>query len=271
MDKRRRLHEGGVKKTTTGATKRPSGTHSFRARIECFRPSPPPREPTPLPETTPTEAFFRALERELDARRAAAKHGDVDASAPRNSSSPPLAPANLADVTKLESTYGGRARVLETQSMKKIDEAHAAILAKLNGLKESDKKWVATVREHQKWTVTPLSAIKLDLGPQDQPVRLGNMAKDLDAKLENTMHEMAEQLDGGGGRPSKKVRFAAQAEVDAEIQKVISEARAELKELGDVAIEKADRTEKEIHARWKKERIKIQQSEAEAADTELFG
>ncbi|KAL8358476.1 hypothetical protein RB601_009733 [Gaeumannomyces tritici] len=191
MDKRRRLHEGGVKKAITGATKRPSGTHSFRARIERFRPSPPPREPTPLPETTPTETFFRTLERELDARRAAAKYGDVDAGAPRNSSSPPLAPANLADVTKLESTYGGRARVLETRSMNKINEAHAAILAKLDGLKESDKKWAAAVREHQKWTVTPLSTIKLDLGPQSQPVRLGNMAKDLDAKLEKTMHEVS--------------------------------------------------------------------------------
>lgn len=82
---------------------------------------------------------------------------------------------------------------------------------------------------------------------------------------------MAKQLDGGGGRPSKKAKIEAEADADAEIQKVISEAGAELKELSDAAIEKANRTEKEIHARWKKERIKIQQTEAKAADTELFG
>ncbi|EJT80691.1 hypothetical protein GGTG_00685 [Gaeumannomyces tritici R3-111a-1] len=87
---------------------------------------------------------------------------------------------------------------------------------------------------------------------------------------------MAKQLDGGGGRPGKKVRFAAQAEVDAEIQKVISEARAELKELGDAAIEKADRTEKASCIPVKamacaKPADNGSQSEAEAADTELFG
>ncbi|KAL8392971.1 hypothetical protein RB595_002963 [Gaeumannomyces hyphopodioides] len=82
---------------------------------------------------------------------------------------------------------------------------------------------------------------------------------------------MAKQLNGGGGRPSKMAKIAAEAEVDADIQKVISEARAELKKLSDAAIKKADHTEKEIYARWKKERIKIQQTEAKAADTELFG
>ncbi|KLU86528.1 hypothetical protein MAPG_05540 [Magnaporthiopsis poae ATCC 64411] len=83
---------------------------------------------------------------------------------------------------------------------------------------------------------------------------------------------MAKQLDAGGGdgdsRSSRDAKAAEEA--DAEIRKVISEARAELKELGDAAIEKANRAENDIHARWKN-RIKIQQSEAKAADTELFG
>ncbi|KAL8392972.1 hypothetical protein RB595_002964 [Gaeumannomyces hyphopodioides] len=188
MDKRR-LHENGVKKTNAGSTKRSSTTHSFKARIECFRPSSPPREPTPLSET-PTEAFFKTLKRELDSRHAATNDGGV-INASRNSSSPPLAPPDFANVAKLESTYGDRARVLETRSVKKIDEAYAAILAKLDALKESDKKWIAAVREHQKLTIAPLSGIKLNLGPQENKVRLGTMAKDLNAKLEKSMLEVS--------------------------------------------------------------------------------
>lgn len=111
---KRRLHEHGVNKTNTGSAKKgPPAKHSFRARVECFRPSPPPpphrppkpREPTPLPEN-PTEAFFKTLKRELDARHAAAikdDDGDVTTTkAPRNSSSPPLAPPDVENVTKLE-------------------------------------------------------------------------------------------------------------------------------------------------------------------------
>ncbi|KLU86527.1 hypothetical protein MAPG_05539 [Magnaporthiopsis poae ATCC 64411] len=199
LDKRR-LHEHGVNKANTGSTKKgPPAKNSFRARVECFRPSPPPshglprpREPTPLPEN-PTEAFFKTLKRELDARHAAATEGDdsVTAEAPRNSSSPPLPPPNVENVTKLEAIYRDRARVLEMQSMKRIGEAHATILAKLDALKQSDKAWIAAVREHQKWTVSPLSDIKLDLGPQKGRVRLGTMAKHLNAQLEKSTAEIS--------------------------------------------------------------------------------
>lgn len=75
--------------------------------------------------------------------------------------------------------------------MKKIDEAHATILAKLDALKQSDKAWIAAVREHQKWTVRPLSDIKLDLGPREGQVRLGSMAKDLHARLEKSTAEVS--------------------------------------------------------------------------------